>query len=344
TRSELELEKHLWALTALHLRNLDKFARNSQQSLEQLLPSFAQRKHTKILEIGGNVAELYQLSAIYPTAEIHYLTLSPHAPRSSIVGRTALAASAAEVLPPTHNSRPAISLPDRITQHPTTPATLLYLPFASHSLQHIRSSSLPALLPASQLPALLKECHRVLAPGGLLELRLVEPVPERGSAGPLMEAWIEEHVIIGLERRFRCLRPGMLVPGWVRKAGFRILASSTTKGLDGQVRRRLRLPAAVPAESDGSGGSGSGSGSGGGGGGGRGGGGEDVDAQVAMLVGRALWWDVWGGFVEDEDDEGGAGRCGWWEDEEVVRECEELGTAWEVGTLFAVKERVEGQI
>jgi len=57
TRSELELEKHLWALTALQLRNLDKFARNSQQSLEQLLPTFPQRKHTKILEIGGNVGE-----------------------------------------------------------------------------------------------------------------------------------------------------------------------------------------------------------------------------------------------------------------------------------------------
>lgn len=214
-------------------------------------------------------------------------------------------------------------------------AALNPLPYASATLTHIRSAALPALLPAQEIPSLLRECHRVLVPGGVLELRIVEPVPERGSLGPKMRAWVDEHVVLGLERQFRTARPGTLVEGWVRGAGFKVISTKGEReGRGWGLQRCLRLPGAVAGEV-----------------GGRvtsmstasgriacgwdGDGDVEVDAQVGCLVLRALWRDVWGEFV----DMGSAGKSArwWWEDNELLRECVEWNTVWQIGTLVAVK-------
>ncbi|KAF1990641.1 hypothetical protein K402DRAFT_200612 [Aulographum hederae CBS 113979] len=303
TRVELELEKHLWALTALQLESLNKYARSASAASELNVPALSQPRQPRILEIGGNIAELYQLSAIYPTAQIHYLTSSSESTRTSITGRA--------VSSPSNDQVRHLALPDRITQHTTKLASAAYLAFGSNTFSLIRSSCLPAYLPSSNLPALLKECHRVLEVGGRLELRLVEPLPDRSAVGPQMEEWADDHITLALEQKFRCHRPGQLVPGWVKKAGFTILPAEGAVGKDALVQRRLRLPAAVED--------------------------DDVDAQVAMLVGRALWWDVWGGIVEEHDPEFKDDKC-WWLNEDILTECEQKGTFWEVGTLIAVKE------
>lgn len=53
---ELQLEKHLWALTALQLRALDRFARPSQSIAPSgPLPPFSLNRRRKILELDGNV-------------------------------------------------------------------------------------------------------------------------------------------------------------------------------------------------------------------------------------------------------------------------------------------------
>ena len=52
-------------------------------------------------------------------------------------------------------------------------------------------------------------------------------------------------------------------------------------------------------------------------------------AELSELVGRMLWKETWGGYVE--------GKGWWWEDDEVLEECRELGTRWECVLVRAVK-------
>lgn len=54
-RDELELEKHLWALTALQLHNLDKFAKSGQDVVMLPLPDATPKRRRRILELGGNL-------------------------------------------------------------------------------------------------------------------------------------------------------------------------------------------------------------------------------------------------------------------------------------------------
>lgn len=255
--------------------------------------------------------EVYQLSAIYPHSKIAHLTSTPP------------------------NQSSSIPLPSQAIHHALNGgsrgssstlsggAGLLPLPYASSSMHHIRSSRIASLLPASQLPQLLSECYRVLKPGGVLELRLMDATPERGSMGPRLATWLEERLLLGLEREFRCQRPVMMVPRWAAEAGFQPLPFK--KEVDAQglktprsslsrmgVARSLRLPAATQEKEPGS---------------------RDIVAQVGVLVGRALWKDAWGPFVHEDYEE-----HWWWDNPDVVEECREWKTVWDVGTLYVVKE------
>lgn len=59
-----------------------------------------------------------------------------------------------------------------------------------------------------------------------------------------------------------------------------------------------------------------------------------VVTEVGVLLARALWKDTWGSYVMDAEE----GEKWWWDAECLIRECEEWGTVWEVGTLVVVKE------
>ncbi|EON69934.1 hypothetical protein W97_09199 [Coniosporium apollinis CBS 100218] len=278
-RAEMELEKHLWVLTALQLQSVNEATLPSQAAFSQLLRFPPLEGKRNILQLYGNLAEVYLLSAIHPHESVNYLTNS-------------LASSPTTPLP--HN---VSTLSSSIASNPT-------LPYASSTIDHIRTTSLPALVSSSSIPLLLKECHRVLAPGGILELRLIEAAPKRATTGPAMKKWLEERLIPGIESSFRSTRPSLLVPKFVKEAGFSLLVPP---GQWNNLTQVLKFPAAPRA------------------------GEEDVDAELAALVGRALWKDVWGTFVE--------GNGGWWwELEDVITECREFGTVWECGSLFAFKE------
>jgi hypothetical protein len=212
---------------------------------------------------------------------------------------------------------------DSLVSVPMSTATgVLPLPYANASMHHIRSTRLPILLPASQLPALLAECYRVLKPGGVLELRLMDATPERRSMGPLLASWLEDRLLLGLEQDFKCQRPVMLVPRWAHDAGFIPLpikndadgdkeSSEKRKGNMG-LARCLRLPAAASNAHSNH---------------------RDIVGQVGVLVSRALWKDTWGAYVNDDYHE-----HWWWENPEIIDECREWNTTWDVGTMFVMKE------
>jgi hypothetical protein len=56
-----------------------------------------------------------------------------------------------------------------------------------------------------------------------------------------------------------------------------------------------------------------------------------VKTELKCLVMRMLWQEVWGTFVH-------ADRW-WWEEDDIVEECIELGTFWEYSHIVAVKEQ-----
>lgn len=126
-----------------------------------------------------------------------------------------------------------------------------------------------------------------------------------------------ERLLLGLEQDFKCQRPLMLVPRWARNAGFVPLPTSgewMQRQSMGQLgmTRSLRLPAAAMESYNGH---------------------SDVVAQVGVLVNRALWKHAWGTFVSDDCNE-----HWWWDSPDIVEECKEWKTCWDVGTMFVVKE------
>lgn len=221
------------------------------------------------------LAEVFQLSAMHSRHKVHYVTTEPQ------------------------RHRP---LPGNVSYLTVPQPAVVPYPWANSTFTHVRASTLPSLVPSAKLPELLRECHRLLAPGGLLEIRIMDAAPVRKTAGPKMRGWIEDRLALNLERRFRCTKPCMLLPGWVEDAGFELMAHAS----ESQV---MRLPCAFDSRI------------------------SDVDAELKCLVGRSLWENIWGSFVHEDLDE----AKWWWEDEEVVQECLDRQTVFECGTIYAYK-------
>ncbi|KAF9695970.1 hypothetical protein EKO04_005963 [Ascochyta lentis] len=257
------LEQQLWLLTGFQLQSLGKV---------RIVPK-PQCDTGKILELYGNLSEVYQSSAMHPDQTVHFLTTNPQ--------RT-------------------LSLPSNVSYLTVREFGTVPLPYPEDYFSHIRASTLPSLVPSAKLPELFRECYKLLAPGGLLEIRIMDAAPVRRTAGPLMRMWIEDRLSINLEKLFRCSKPCSLVPGWLAEAGFELSADND---------QSLALPCAFDQHSD------------------------DVNKELSTMIGQALWKDIWGTFVDDLPDE----PKWWWEEEIIVQECLKRKTVLECRSLFAYK-------
>jgi hypothetical protein len=181
----------------------------------------------------------------------------------------------------------------------------LTLPYTSISIHCIKSTRFAALLPIPQLLPLLSDCFRVLKPGGKLELRIVDAIPDRGTTGPRLAGWLKDHFLINLDRKFRCHQPCHVVPQWAAQAGF------TMPHQEGvELVRRLALPAAISPSR------------------------KDEASIMACIALRELWKDCWGKYVDIK----GLGTISWWwHDRTIVEECVEWNTRWDMGWLHVIK-------
>ena len=153
---------------------------------------------------------------------------------------------------------------------------------------------------------------------------ILDPCPLPETLGPKLRAWLEMYLLTGLERRFKCINPCRLFPGWLADAGLRAEGSFITP---------LRFLATVEKGDEQ----------------GKLGGGNGIGAALGVkeekvnrakediikmelktILGRMLWKEMWGGFVE--------GERWWWDDRRIIEECARLGTAWEGGVIEAVKD------
>ncbi|KAK7718230.1 hypothetical protein SLS57_006106 [Botryosphaeria dothidea] len=156
---EIAVEKHLWCLTALQVQNMENSLVPNQGVGPLLgLPTMF-RQPKRVLELYSNLAEVYQLSAIYPKSHISYLTVR----------------------------KPLASLPLPSNIHPLTvpSAGLLPLPYATDSFNLIRCAALPSNLAATKIQPILRDLLRMLAPGGILELRLIDSTPDNTKRSTL---------------------------------------------------------------------------------------------------------------------------------------------------------------
>lgn len=177
-------------------------------------------------------------------------------------------------------------------------------PLAPGLFGSAHSLTLPSLVPSPDVPTLLKNIHRALTVGGTLRLTLIDPLPAAKTLGPLLRLWMDEHLLLNLERNFRCMNPSKLLPIWLADASLRAEGSTITTV---KFLAVVQAPQASAAASE-----------------------KSVKQELRTLVGRMLWTEVWGQFVK--------ANTWWWEDQAIVDECNRMRTTWEYSKIEAVKD------
>lgn len=180
---------------------------------------------------------------------------------------------------------------------------------ATEAFSAVNCLPIASILPSSDLPRLLQNIFRVLAPGGFLNMVIVDPMPN--SAGPALRKWLDENLIFNLEQQFRCTNPSRNFPVWLLEAGLRAKGSVITTA-----RFQAIIP---PGDSSSSNNNNSGGVSEG-----------ATMRELRTVVGRMLWREIWGPFV-------GADKW-WWEVPKIVEECVSRDTCWEYSVIAACKE------
>jgi hypothetical protein len=211
---------------------------------------------------------------MHPSETVHFLTTKPQRP---------------------------IPLPGNVSYLTVREFGVVPLPYPGDYFSHIRASTLPSLVPSARLPDLFSECYKLLAPGGFMEIRLMDATPVRKTAGPLMRVWIEDRLSVNLERLFRCSKPCLLVPGWLKEAGFDLGTL--------EVEQNVALPCAFDPSS------------------------ANIDEELSTIIGRSFWRDIWGSLTDNAPEQ----PRWWWEDEEIVQECLRRRTVFECRTIYAYK-------
>ena len=115
-----------------------------------------------------------------------------------------------------------------------------------------------------------------------------------------MRAWLENNLMLNLEKEFRCMSPSRLFPNWLRDAKLRGSGSGITEVKFRAIPNACQLDGNCNTTSL------------------TGGEEKRVDVELRSIVGRMLWQEVWGNFVQ--------GDAWWWQDPNCVKECLKLNT------------------
>lgn len=183
-------------------------------------------------------------------------------------------------------------------------------PVAPQLFGAVYSLALPSQISSHDIPTILQSIRRCLVRGGTFHITLIDPMPVASSLGPRMRGWLEDHLLLNLERNFRCVNPSKLFPIWLADCSLRGEGSTITTAKFLAIPPENRQKQKGHHESTASD--------------------KDLKAELRAVVGRMLWKEVWGAFI-------GAEKW-WWEDPACVEECAQLGTYWEYNLIEAVKE------
>ncbi|CAK7270009.1 hypothetical protein SEPCBS57363_003888 [Sporothrix epigloea] len=308
---ELEMERKRWLLSAL-------YSINRLPDTRLVQPSTAERRILAFFESQATASYIAALNASVP---VYHMAPSPLSNKL---------------------------FPNIIPMPANGPISSTSLSTTPHKFSHIYAQPLPVLVSASDIPRVLRTMYHSLKPQGTLHLLLIDPAPAKAVMGPRLQAWLDEHLLLNLERLFRCTSPTRLFPTWLRDAHFQVgtdakVVCTFPAIFDNENARDFTAAATATLEPNKAAVSTINSPS------------KDSQestvpiieteraAEVAnsqketlqkeqrlqSLVGQKLWQETWGPYVT-------AARW-WWEDEACREECLRLQTVWEYHIIDAVK-------
>ncbi|KAG5791941.1 hypothetical protein H9Q69_009000 [Fusarium xylarioides] len=274
---DLEVEKMQWMLSAMFNMDGPEYSEINDDDIDDESADPPKR----ILALYETPAVTSYLAAVNHSKQVYHLSAAPLSPASF------------------PNIHPVLTPVRSPSAFPVAPSTIE----AVHSLR------LPLAMPSQDIPALLRNIHRCLEPGGSLQLTIIDPLPVTSTLGPLLRAWIEDHLLFNLEASFRCTNPSKLLPLWLNGASLRVDPDciETTQffalPLDSTQLQYVREGHISE---------------------------EGLRQELRNLVGRMLWMEVWREYIVAER--------WWWEDPEILQECIQHQTTWEWKLIEAVKE------
>jgi len=164
---------------------------------------------------------------------------------------------------------------------------------------------MPSIYPAAKLKTILEECYRLLVPGGVLELLLINPIPS-ANAGPSLQNWVDTNLTLKLERKYISTRPNVLLPMLCDEIGLSTgkETGNAAAGSDYGAQLDFSFPITVDCPT------------------------ENFEDGVACEVGRHLYSSMWSSHLDHPP---------FWENVDILEECRERECEFQCTFLYAVK-------
>ncbi|KAK6507111.1 hypothetical protein TWF481_005560 [Arthrobotrys musiformis] len=277
---EVAFEQRLWALVAAEWLT---FGKSLQSDAHEYLLDAHITDGRRLLHLHGSAADGWVLAAKYPNVTVYSVS-------SQDISNPPCQWSA----PLNHH---ALFIPQ-----PNSP-----LPFPDNYFDVISTKSFPSILRLSEWIPILRECNRVLRPGGWIELQIVDPVLTK--QGELLREWLDARIIREMLEDSYAIKPSDDVLGFLQETGF-----------DNVKRSRIALPASFNPKLKNIA---------------RGQGPDPDAARVMVLVGRHFYEELYKGFNPIMSGPGGDHL--WWQNKAIKHECEVLNTCFGLTFAFAQK-------
>ncbi|KAJ6262360.1 hypothetical protein Dda_3168 [Drechslerella dactyloides] len=278
---EIAFEQRIWALVAAEWLT---FGKSLQSDAHEFLLDAHVTDGRRLLHLHGSAADGWFLAAKYPNVTVYSV-------------------SSQDI------SNPACQWSAPLNHHPLfIPQPNSPLPFPDNYFDVISTKSFPGILRHSDWAPLLKECNRVLRPGGWIELQIVDPVLTK--QGDLLREWLDARIIREMLEDSFAIKPSDDVLGFLQETGF-----------DNVKRSRIALPASFNPKLKNIA---------------RGQGPDPDAARVMVLVGRHFYGELFRGFNPILNGPGG--NQIWWQNKAIKHECEALNTCF--GLTFAFGQKI----
>ncbi|KAF3937950.1 hypothetical protein ABW19_dt0202420 [Dactylella cylindrospora] len=277
---EVAFEQRLWALVAAEWLT---FGKSLQSEANEFLLDAYPQDGRRLLHLHGSAADGWVLAAKYPNVTVYSV-------------------SSQDI------SNPPCQWPAPLNHHalflpqPNSP-----LPFPDNHFDVISTKSFPSILRNSDWVPILKECNRVLRPGGWIELQIIDPVLTK--QGELLREWLDARIVREMLEDNYAIKPSDDVLNYLQETGF-----------DNVKRSRIALPASFNPKSKNIA---------------RGQGPDPDAARVMVLVGRHFYEELYRGFNPIVNGHGGDFM--WWQSKSIKHECEALNTCFGLTFAFGQK-------
>ncbi|KAK6340830.1 hypothetical protein TWF696_009148 [Orbilia brochopaga] len=273
---EVAFEQRIWALVAAEWLT---FGKSLQSDAHEFLLDAHVTDGRRLLHLHGSAADGWFLAAKYPNVTVYSV-------------------SSQDI------SNPACQWSAPLNHHPLfIPQPNSPLPFPDNYFDVISTKSFPGILRHSDWAPLLRECNRVLRPGGWIELQIVDPVLTK--QGDMLREWLDARIIREMLEDSFAIKPSDDVLGFLQETGF-----------DNVKRSRIALPASFNPKLKNIA---------------RGQGPDPDAARVMVLVGRHFYGELYRGFNQS------GGNQIWWQNKAIKHECEALNTCFGLTFAFGQK-------